>query len=339
MANLKANLKTLKDYLIVDTHNHLYAKAEHGQGVRQMENATKPGFETDSFGVIEDALKNMERGNIAKTFILPLMPVMMMRHTRVTKLHEGLSDKERKKAEDEIDQLLIGRIQRMNRWACQVGKENPRFVPFIIVDPIMGPELMRQEMKGMIMNHGAKGVGEIIPDEMGWSVDGLNANDPALWPIWETAIELNVPVNCHFGPSHPHPLDPNKTVFNNTPEYYDDVVDRFPKLKMVELHMNKTMPGRWPEIYEASLEAGIAFAKRHPNVICDISGNLGYGTPLEDLVEVIREVGAERVIWGSDFLWVNPVMEVELLIQSSLTEKEKRLVLGENAVRFFDLKI
>ncbi|MFC2003834.1 amidohydrolase family protein, partial [Chloroflexota bacterium] len=196
-----------------------------------------------------------------------------------------------------------------------------------------------QEIKDMIMNHGAKGVGELIPDEMGWSVDGLNADDPALWPIWETAIELNVPVITHFGPSHPHPLDENKPCFNNNPEYYEGVITKFPKLKMVELHMGQTLPERWPELYKPCLEAGLAFAKKHPNVICDISGNLGYGTPIEDLVEVIREVGAERIIWGSDFMWVNPVMEVELLIQSSLTEKEKRLLLGENAVRFFDLKI
>lgn len=331
----------LEDYLIVDAHNHLYSSVEAGRGVRQMANIVAPGFETppDNYGLIEDAIENMKRANIAKVFILPTMPIMMMRHNRVSSLPEDLSDKERKKAEDEIDQLLIGRIQRQNRWACNVAKEDPRFVPFVIVDPIMGPGGMRQEIRDLVINHGAKGLGELIPDEMGWSVDGLYANDPALWPIWETAVELDIPVFCHFGPSHPHPVT-GKPVPQCNPIYYVEVLARFPKLKMVELHMGTVADPRWKEeLYQPSRRAGIAFAKSHPDVICDISGNLGYGTPIEGLVEVIREVGAERVIWGSDFLWVDSMKEIETLLESGLTEKEKRMVLGENAVRFFDLKI
>ena len=104
---------------------------------------------------------------------------------------------------------------------------------------------------------------------------------------------------------------------------------------MIELHMGITLTTRWPELYKASREAGLSFAKSHLNVICEISGNLSYGTPIEDLVRVIREVGVERVIWGSDFMWVNPVKEIELLLGADLTEKERRLVLGENAVRLF----
>lgn len=185
---------------------------------------------------------------------------------------------------------------------------------------------------------GQKGWGNSSRTKWETTVDGLYANDPALWPIWETTIELDIPVLCHFGASHRHPItgEPNP---RENPEYYAEVLDRFPKLKMIMLHMGVTAAYEWPELYQSSREAGLAFAKSHPNIICDISGNLAYGMPIKDLVESIREVGAERVIWGSDFMWVNPLKELELLLESDLTEKEKRLVLGENAIRFFNLKI
>lgn len=332
-------MSNIKRYLIIDCHNHLYPTSDAGRGMkREGEILTAPGYGTRSYGLIEDAVANMERANIRKTFILPMMPVGAMRHKRLSALPADLPAEKRKQAEKDIDGLLIERIQRLNRWACSVAQEDERFVAFFIVDPIMGPDLMRQEIRDLVKQQGAMGLGELVPDQMGRMLQGLCANDSSLWPMWETAVELGIPALCHFGPSHPHPIT-GGAVYQNNPEYWFDVADRFPRLKLIELHMNITLNTRWPELYRASRQVGISFAKEHPEVICDVSGNLGYGTPVEDLVEVIREVGVERVIWGSDFMWVDPLKEIEALLDSSLTEREKRLVLGENAARIFNLAV
>lgn len=53
--------------------------------------------------------------------------------------------------------------------------------------------------------------------------------------------------------------------------------------------------------------------------------------------EIIREYGAERVLFGSGYPWSAPSRELQIIRSLDITEKEKSLVLGGNAVRLLGL--
>jgi predicted TIM-barrel fold metal-dependent hydrolase len=48
---------------------------------------------------------------------------------------------------------------------------------------------------------------------------------------------------------------------------------------------------------------------------------------------IVGEVGADRVLWGTDFPFLDPVYLVGRLAYARLTDEAKRKVFGENAQR------
>ena len=50
----------------------------------------------------------------------------------------------------------------------------------------------------------------------------------------------------------------------------------------------------------------------------------------------VDKIGAERVLFGSDFPYGNPKIELAKVEASGIEEKQKKLVLGENMARLID---
>jgi uncharacterized protein len=84
-------------------------------------------------------------------------------------------------------------------------------------------------------------------------------------------------------------------------------------------------------------------AERDPQVIFDLSELIAWlGTPraptATELVGLIRHVGVERVLFGSDFPWYDPgEMAQAVRALPGLSAAETSAVLGENAVRIMSL--
>ncbi len=57
----------------------------------------------------------------------------------------------------------------------------------------------------------------------------------------------------------------------------------------------------------------------------------------EEAVAALRRVGVERVMFGSDYPWSDPVLDAARIQRLSLTDAEKRAVLHDNAVRILGL--
>jgi len=53
--------------------------------------------------------------------------------------------------------------------------------------------------------------------------------------------------------------------------------------------------------------------------------------------QAVRELGAERVVYGSNAPMVWPSTQLMVVRQAELTEPEERKVLGENAARLYRL--
>ncbi len=57
----------------------------------------------------------------------------------------------------------------------------------------------------------------------------------------------------------------------------------------------------------------------------------------EEAAAALRQVGCDRVMFGSDYPWFDPVLDSARIQRLPLTDAEKRAVLHENAVRVLAL--
>ncbi|MBW2092698.1 MAG: amidohydrolase, partial [Deltaproteobacteria bacterium] len=211
-----------------------------------------------------------------------------------------------------------GRVRRRNDWTCQLAKEHPQLVPFPSVDPLMKPEDMVREIEDKFENFGAKGL-KLHPAEGCFFPD-----DPALTPVYETAVRLGLPIIAHGG------------VFTTDKEYtrpinFTRVLENYPDLTFVIAHLGH---GYWNESLEMS--------KKYPNLFFDTSAAI-HGAeghkPLSDdeAVELIRKIGVDRVMFGSDFPWYHPGQDLKRFLGLKFNEEEKKALLSENARRILKL--
>ena len=140
-------------------------------------------------------------------------------------------------------------------------------------------------------------------------------------PVWLLAAERGVPLITHSWALS----DYNPTQRYATPEHFEPHVRRYPQVRLVLGHAG----GR----YEGHLAAA-RLAQRYPNVYLDLSGDVyAYG-----LIEwLVAQVGAERILFGSDANWIDPRTHLGRILDAEITAEAKWLILGVNATRLFHL--
>jgi hypothetical protein len=145
--------------------------------------------------------------------------------------------------------------------------------------------------------------------------------DPRYKPAWQLAAERQVPIITHSWAAS----DYNPTQKFATPEHFQPYVAQFPGVNLVLGHAG----GR----YEGHL-AAVRLARRYPNVYMDLSGDVYSFGFIEWLV---AQVGAQRVLFGSDANWIDPRTHLGRILDADISLEEKSLILGENAQRLFGL--
>ncbi|MDP2953488.1 MAG: amidohydrolase family protein [Chloroflexota bacterium] len=321
----------MADYLVVDTHMHCFRTAEAGR----LAMGLTPCFSTYS-GTIEDALSSMKKANMSRAIMVNTIPLAYMRDAALRKLPSTLSPQQRQQAEEEIHKTLLDRLARLNAWSCEVAKENPSLSATITLDPIMGPEAMKEEVLDKARSGRVKAL-KLHPP-----IGRYYPNDERMRLAYETAAELGIPIIFHCGP-HPHPDDPKQAVEYSRPRHYEVLLAGYPKLTVVMAHMGMGVGPDWPHLYKPYFQEAMAIAKAHyPNAYFDLSECIaeamgGYGMAPGDIIALIRAIGAERVLFGSDFPWYEPATVLQGVLKLGLTEEERRLILGENAMRVFKL--
>ena len=165
---------------------------------------------------------------------------------------------------------------------------------------------------------------------------GFFPNDRMVYPMYEKAQRLGLPVMVHTGPE-PKPLYSRHC----QPVYLDDVAADFPDLTLILAHAG--MGAWWQEA------AGIAAVS--PNVHLEFSGwqPMARLRPLEfyqALRSMVSTVGAGRVLWGSDYPalrlllseteWAKALSEPAPTAREhdiSFTAEEVAAIMGGNAER------
>jgi len=290
--------------LIVDTHLHLYRTADEGE-------ASKSGYEIWEYGPNPGVHFSTRPGDYASA--IDALESSGTSYAVVT----NLLDIVRPGAAPGDDLVAF------NRWLCdEIAARDPRFIPLIGVDP---NRLTMDEnvahLEEMATGHGARGI-KLHPP-----LQRLDFADRSIWPIIETCRRLDLVIVSHSGPSR----DGSGL---GEPEAFRPILDAFPELRIVLAHMGGAAWRQLP-----------AIARNYPHVhfdLCEIVEQLDAprAPSAEELAALVREVGVERVMMGSDFPWYDIDHTIDRVrALPGLTEAEQRLVLGENAARFFRIAI
>lgn len=115
-------------------------------------------------------------------------------------------------------------------------------------------------------------------------------NDKRMWPFYEKACELEIPLTIHTGMSYVVP-QPSR---NTLPILLDDICLDFPDLKIIAYHMG------WPHTEEL-----IGLAGKHKNLYLSLSGIIGWleRAPYRGyhmIGEALQWVPPEKIVMGLD---------------------------------------
>jgi predicted TIM-barrel fold metal-dependent hydrolase len=209
-------------------------------------------------------------------------------------------------------------------------EEHPRMLGFAHHDPFMADAA--GELRRAVNDLGLVGYKVIAPALSG------RIDDPVLWPVWQVAEDLGIPVLVHFGV-----LDGGGGTaahVNMSPLRLHDVAKAFPEVPFVVPHFGCGYPGDLLQL---------AWACR--NVYVDSSGNnewirwMPYPLTLADLFrKFLDTLGPQRVVFGSDSAHFPRGLvrayydeQCRVVKELGLTAEDRDLVFAGNAARLLRL--
>lgn len=145
----------------------------------------------------------------------------------------------------------------------------------------------------------------------------MHATDTRLDPLMQRAAELDIPVLHHAW----YKAD-GQTGNESTAAEVADLARRHPRVSIIMAHLGGV---RW---------RGILDIKPYRNVLVDTSGS----QPVAGLVEyAVAQLGAERVVFGSDWPLRNYIVQKTRVSGAHIPERAKACILGENAAHLLRL--
>ncbi|NLE24732.1 MAG: amidohydrolase [Clostridiaceae bacterium] len=212
-----------------------------------------------------------------------------------------------------------------NLWTIEMAKRYKRFVPLISINPDMEGDILAHLKQYILL--GAKGI------KIHSSAQDFLPNSDNLQPVYEYCNETRFPIFFHCGLT-------SEVRFNN----YSDldmllgVIDKYQNIPIVLGHMAEGMVNDvlWLSkaygniFFDTSIAiTGLLCIKRvHDNCWQDD----------EVVIDIVRKVGANRIVFGSDYPFGSPIHDIKRFIQMKLTDEEKGMILGVNAVRVFNIE-
>lgn len=170
-------------------------------------------------------------------------------------------------------------VYSSNEYVCSIRDRYPsRFVAFASVNPLMPDAVQRFERA--VREHGMKGL-KLHPP-----LQDFFPNDEAVFPVYEKAVELNIPVVFHVGTT---PFGSLCRLATANPILLDDVAVRFPELRILLTHLGTL----WHN--EAFM-----VVEKNPNVFVDTAA---YINEIETVLtpDIVRRIGVDKIVFGTDY--------------------------------------
>ncbi len=202
-------------------------------------------------------------------------------------------------AEAGIDRTIIFPInnddfEKPNREVAQIVQQYPgKFIGFAKHDPV--------KERGRIPDLLRREVREL-------GLKGLKLHDPPTRDILDTVAELKIPVLYHPGRVSQFHL----------------IAANYPQINFIMAHLGVFASRNWTEHI-----AAIDMAKRYPNVYLETSSVVFF----RFLEMAVKELGPERVIFGTDGPELDSRVEIHKIRLLKLKPEDEAAVLGGNIAK------
>lgn len=192
-----------------------------------------------------------------------------------------------------------------------------RLIGFASVDPLLpkAPD----ELERAVTRLGLRGL-KLSPPSQEFFPD-----DPAVYPVYERAQDLGIPVVIHAGMS----WEPQARLAYGHPRHLEPVGADFPKLRVIATHF------AWPWSLEAA-----ALALKYPNIYVDTAA-LYFANPDDFIADLFRRQLSlplieralrHQVVFGSNYPRVEIKNQARAVRQAGLSEHTLRLIFRDNAL-------
>jgi hypothetical protein len=291
----------MSDPLVVDVHVHLF---------QQPDDPVRDSYEIWEYGPSEGVETGDRRGTVAD-----LMGALdERRNTRCVVLGMFVPDRTALGQSDGPDREAQ-RLRDENSWLLAQTEGSPHLTPLIASDPsVLGGQAGAEHLREAAAR-GARGT-KVHP-----VLQGFHPTDPRLSALYAVCEEEGLTVLSHSGTTKgPQQL--------SNPFAFSAVLEAHPDLHLVLAHLGGAS---WHEIAE--------FAAAYPSVSFDLCEIIAWtGAPnapsRDQLGQLIHDIGAHRVLFGTDFPWYELDTTIDQLMElPHLSDEERRGILGENAIR------
>lgn len=305
---------------VIDVHVHLTRDTAQEKVV-----FGKSGYPDEWFGANGDRVTEwMDESGLSRLFMINYMDTNRMIDSRLARL--GVTDSaEREQTHTQLKEDMVDRLQKFNAWGCELGRSEPRVVPFVCIDIGIFYETtaMMDELERCIAN-GAQGV-KIHP-----GLSRFMPGDERMFPLYERVADAGLTMLSDSGS-----LGAGDTVFGE-PVNFIPVFERFPQLKFIMAHLAS-----------AYWDQRIQIARDFQHVYFDIAGGFyspqsaardGHrACPLEDAPRLLRSVGTDRVLFGTDAPGSEVYPQLRSFMRLPLEDGEKEQILAGNARTLLEL--
>lgn len=129
-------------------------------------------------------------------------------------------------------------------------------------------------------------------------------------------IDYNMPILFHaFYKAH------DQLLYETRGNHIANIARRYPELKIIMAHLGGSAYHAIPTI------------RNIPNVWVDMCSSIYRG---DELQYTIEQIGADRIMFGTDVPSVNPIVNRGKVEELDLTQEEKDKIYYKNTLKFFD---
>ncbi|MEU0970123.1 amidohydrolase family protein [Streptomyces sp. NPDC005917] len=307
---------------LVDVHVRLYPNADAGRQAKDSyviwEYGDEPGVEfAATAGDLADLTTTYGQAGFDRAVVVHLFDTALARTEAMVRPAPG-----RRSPEEPADvtEAVAAAMRASNRWAAETARNNPLVEVLVSLDPTV---LTRREIVDHLTELAGAGVRGVKLHPV---AQGLLPNDPRLHAIYDICSDAALVVLSHSGPGH-------RGDASARPSEFGPVLGRWPNLRLILAHLGGAS---WRETAE--------LAGTYPQVAFDLSEIIEWtGAPnapsTTELAALVRHIGADRVMLGSDFPWYDPVRTADRVDGlPGLGAGERAAILGGTAVRLLDLE-
>jgi predicted TIM-barrel fold metal-dependent hydrolase len=271
--------------MIIDTHSQLWTKEAIESFPPQMAEGYKHMFGEMGMPGIEDTLADMDEAGVEKSVIVA------------------------------VDAETIHNYRVSNDLVAETVARHPdRLIGFASVDPHKGKNGVK-EFRRAVTDLGLKGL-KLLPH----LVD-LDINDPIMYPLFEAARDLDVPVLFHTGTQ----FHAGTKIRYCRPLFVDDVAVDFPGLNLIIAHFGYPW---WEE--------ALAVVRRNPHVYFNIAGWAPKHIP-PGVIQAANSYLKAKVLFGSDYPLLSRVRILKELRELNLKDDTLTMMTEENPKRLLGL--